>query len=205
MASSILIVEDHELVRLGLKSLIDSMELGDVAILEAGSLAEALQLYGENMATVQLVILDLNLPDSKGLSALQSFKKSYPAAPIIVLSGAAGASIAEEARLLGASHFLQKTTDLQFLSRFLAEKCQSNIMLGMASRAVRRQGESPPDRRMRLSPREVQILDLVLQGRSNQEIVDATALKLGTVKNYISGLLIIFGVPSRSKLISLLR
>jgi DNA-binding NarL/FixJ family response regulator len=199
-SQAILIVDDHELVRMGLRSMLDSMGLGKLGIIEVGTLKDALEAYGQAAASIQMVVLDLNLPDSKGLSALQAFKRAFPNARVIVLSGSVDESIAEEARVLGAANFLHKTGDVSLIGRALRGTRSDPVAARGAA------GESPQaDKRMRLSSREVEILDLVLQGRSNQEIVDATQLKMGTVKNYISGLLVVFGVSSRSKLISLFR
>jgi DNA-binding NarL/FixJ family response regulator len=206
--SLILFVDDHELLRVGLRSMLASMNLVDVRAIEAGSLQAGMDLYEKHAADINLVVLDLNLPDSKGLSALRIFKQRFPSARIVVLSGSGDAAISEEARVLGAESFLHKAGDLSLvgqLFRTLPAKSafMSATTVALQDAARKRAAESPE--RMRLSSREVEILDLVLQGRSNQEIADSIDLRLGTVKNYISGLFVVFGVSSRSKLISLFR
>jgi DNA-binding NarL/FixJ family response regulator len=200
---SILIVDDHELLRVGLCAVLDSMGLKPPRVFEASSLREALDIYSVHQDSISLVVLDLNLPDSKGLSALESFKRTYPSSRVVVLSGSVDESIAEEARTLGAARFLHKAHGLREIGQVLRE----NQSRGTATKtdSAAQQVNATAAKRMRLSAREVEILDLVLQGRSNQEIVDFTNLKMGTVKNYISGLLVVFGVASRSRLISLFR
>jgi DNA-binding NarL/FixJ family response regulator len=197
---AILIVDDHELLRIGLKSMLESMGFGGVEAIEASTLKEALAIYATRAPEIALVLLDLNLPDSKGLSALEVFKRSFPAARVVVLSGSVDASISGEARTLGAELFLHKAGDLRQIGQLF-----SDVNSNQRPPVPHSHRASAATNRMRLSAREVEILELVLQGRSNQEIVDTTGLRIGTIKNYISGLLVVFGVSSRSKLISLFR
>lgn len=202
-AVTILVVDDHELLRFGLRGILSSMGFDTPEIVEAATLSQALSLYEKHEASIRLVLLDLNLPDSKGLSALRTFKQRFPDARIVILSGTVDAAISEEARVLGAENFLHKAGDLSLIGRVLSAVSHGPASSGQPPIATRKTPQVPQS--MKLSSREVEILELVLQGRSNQEICDATDLKLGTVKNYISGLLVVFGAASRSKLISLFR
>ena len=119
IAPLILVVVDHELLRVGLRSMLQSMELGDAQIAEAGSLKEAIEIYEQNADSIRLVILDLNLPDSKGLSALQAFKQRFPRSRVVILSGSVDEAIAEEARVLGAEQFLHKAGNLRLIGKVL--------------------------------------------------------------------------------------
>jgi DNA-binding NarL/FixJ family response regulator len=199
MDTTVLLVEDHDLVRFGLATLLQSSVFGAVRVLEAGSLAQALGLYAANETDISLVVLDLNLTDVKGLAALTGFKARYPQARIVVLSGSVDDAIMDEALALGAERFLHKSNDVDRLAQELRD-CMTRSQDAID---VSTQIGSHRSKRLNLSQRELEILDLVLQGCSNQEIVDATGLKIGTIKNYISGLLVVFGVTSRSKLVSL--
>jgi DNA-binding NarL/FixJ family response regulator len=115
---------------------------------------------------------------------------------VVVLSGSVDDAISGEALALGATQFLHKTQDSARLGAALLRCVQ-----GAGSSST--EPSSVQSKRLSLSPRELEILDLVLQGCSNQEIADTTGLKLGTVKNYVSGLLVVFAAPSRAKLASL--
>ena len=197
----ILLVDDHALVRMSVVNLCAVVNR-ELEVLEATSLAAALMLYEKFQQSVELVLLDLNLPDSKGFAALLTLKRRFPQSRIVVLSGAFDDAVAAEACVLGAEKFLHKGADASVLTATLKE-----LMEPLFARATRDAGtpgrRSTPAPANSLSPREIEILNLVLQGKTNQEIVVATGLKLGTVKNYISGLFVVFGVPSRSKLVSL--
>jgi len=201
----ILLVDDHALVRMSVVSLCATVSK-DLQVLEATSLAAALDLYEKHEDSIDLVLLDLNLPDSKGFAAIQTLKRRFPRSRIVVLSGAFDDAVAAEACVLGAEKFLPKGSDPSVLTATLAELVDTGSFgkpmrdMHAANGAVRR---GSPSAATSLSPREIEILNLVLQGKTNQEIVGATGLKLGTVKNYISGLFVVFGVPSRSKLVSL--
>ena len=201
----ILLVDDHALVRMSVVSLCATVSK-DLQVLEATSLAAALSLYEKHEDSIELVLLDLNLPDSKGFAAIQTLRRRFPRSRIVVLSGAFDDAVAAEACVLGAEKFLPKGSDPSVLAATLADLVEpggfSKPARDMhAHNGATRRGS--PSAATSLSPREIEILNLVLQGKTNQEIVGATGLKLGTVKNYISGLFVVFGVPSRSKLVSL--
>lgn len=197
---SILVVDDHQLLRLGMRSTLDALGLDSTPMLEADNLKDALDLYRLHQHDTGLVILDLNLPDSKGLSGLQAFKHQFPAARIVVLSGTVDPAIAQEAQELGAEGFFPKSGDLGKLNSTLLRAVSASPTPARLPACAHRDSES-----LRLSERELEILELLLQGKTNQEIVELTDLRLGTVKNYISGLFVVFNVSSRSKLISLFR
>jgi DNA-binding NarL/FixJ family response regulator len=197
---AILVVDDHQLLRLGMRSTLNALGLASTPMLEAGNLKEALDLYRLHQQDTSLVILDLNLPDSKGLSALRTFKHQFPAAHIVVLSGTVDSVIAQEAQELGAEDFFPKSGKLEKLNATLLRAAHAGATFTQARVPIHRRTES-----MRLSERELAILEWVLQGKTNQEIVDLTHLRLGTIKNYISGLFVVFNVTSRTKLISLFR
>lgn len=217
---AILVVDDHELVRLGVRALLQAQcspsgEAVEVKVLEAGSLAEAIDLYESAQGAVDLVLLDLALPDTQGLSGLVEFHARYPAARIVVLSGSgttslAQSTIAQGALALGASAYIPKSTNLKEVVSFI-RACGllgSDAVDGLPrlSTAFIRP-EKPAHRRawQSLAPRQIQVLQWVLEGKTNKEIAEAAALAEGTVKNYVSTIFLLFGVRSRAQLISSLR
>jgi DNA-binding NarL/FixJ family response regulator len=202
---TILVIDDHELFRMGLCIVLNDARSEPVALLEADCLRAGMALYAERDAGIDLVVLDLNLPDGKGLYALETFRRAHPAARIVALTETVDAAVAEEARALGAEAVLHKACGADAF-RELAVAARRPL----AAAHDGWPGAMPPvtdcvSAQLRLTPRQVKILDLVLQGHPNQEIGAVTGLKTGTVKNHISWLLVVFGVPSRSRLISLFR
>lgn len=195
----ILLVEDHDLIRLGLVTVLERLCPGRLVIRPCGTLRQALLLFEDQQPGYDLVILDLNLPDTKGLESLRCFMSRFPTAHVVVLSGSADAAISEEAMAIGAHAYLHKTASIDVLGESI---------LQCLGRSQRERGtflrlDETQARRVSLRPKEIEVLNLVLQGYSNQEIGEATQLKLGTVKNYISVLLTTFNVSSRTKLVSL--
>jgi DNA-binding NarL/FixJ family response regulator len=207
---TILAIDDHELFRMGLRAVLDESHLEPTALLEADCLRSGIELYRERRAAIQLVVLDLNLPDSKGLSALEMFRRAHPEARIIALSESFDPGVAEEARALGALEVLHKACGVAVfrqITGFAAGRSMHNESADIHPTTHARVAPCAPGHgtSIRLTPRQLEILDLVLQGNSNQEIGNATGLKIGTVKNHISWLLVVFAVTSRSRLISLFR
>jgi DNA-binding NarL/FixJ family response regulator len=213
-----MIVDDHELVRLGLSSLIASEAGGEKrpVMLEAGSVAEALVLYALHQASLALVLLDLHLPDAHGLSGLREFLARFPGAPIAVLSGDGDPALKRQALQAGARAYLSKSGQLADVIAYLRTQglLDSLAISGPAHGApppvastqdAMRVVQTRDGERLRLTRRQADILDRMLAGQSNREIAEREHLTEGTVKNHASALLLIFGVRSRAQLISRLR
>ncbi len=201
-----MIVDDHELARLGLRTLLHSQVLvGERAlqIFEARTLGSALELYALNRADIDLVFLDLGLPDTQGVSALQVFAARFPDAAIVVLSGDASPSTRMQAMDLGAQAYLTKTGDLSEVVDYIQSL---GLIAGDSSgTAPHTQARVAPTLVRGLTPRQVEIFHWVLEGRSNREIAHLAGLSEGTVKNHVSTILLHFGARSRAQLISSMR
>jgi DNA-binding NarL/FixJ family response regulator len=207
-ARKVLLVDDHELVRIGVKTAYP--ELLGVAIdwLEAGTLEDAVQLYKEH-GNVDAVLLDLNLADSKGLQGLRMFLLAHPGARVAVFSGTHDEFVIRQASALGAAAYICKGTLPAQMRDTLVALLWPNGTAGARSATgalfPRMPTSAMYDRVSELGPRHLEILELVLSGCTNQEISNSTQLSLGTVKNYVSSLLLALDVRSRSHLISLFR
>lgn len=194
----ILVVDDHELVRLGLRALLQEQSCG-ACVHEARSLADALALYEAHASVLQLVLLDLDLPDAHGLDALVRFRRAFPQARVIVLSGTGNPSLVQGALALGAQAFLPKSGHLGEVLRYVRDNDLAAPAPGIGTHA------GGPGARQQLTPRQAEILDWLLAGKSNKEIAHLSHLSEGTVKNHVSTLLLEFGMRSRAQLISSLR
>lgn len=208
----ILVVDDHDLVRLGVRALVQSQTAPHspaVEVFEADTLARALALHAQKEESIGLVLLDLALPDTEGLSGLVAFHARHPAARIVVLSGSDDAAMAEGALARGALAFLPKSADLREVVSFiracgLLDVETAAALPGIASgrdplHGTRVTASEP------LTPRQMQVLQWVLEGKANREIAQLAHLSEGTVKNHVSTLLLLFGMRSRAQLISQLR
>jgi DNA-binding NarL/FixJ family response regulator len=204
----VLLVDDHELVRLGVKTSCAELFGMPIEWLEAQTLQDAVRIFGET-PNIDAVMLDLNLPDCKGLQGLRLFLQAHPAARVAVFSGTQDEFVVRQARAMGAVSYIGKGA----IATHLQETLVNLLWPGGATDA---RGPAAPlfprmpasamyDRVAELGPRHLEILELVLSGCTNQEISQSTQLSLGTVKNYVSSLLLALDVRSRAHLISLFR
>ena len=209
-APKLLLVDDHELVRLGVKTLYTDLQGVPIEWHEATSLREAIDLFARE-ADFDAVLLDLNLADCKGLQGLRQFLHAHPKARVAVFSGTQDEFVVRQARALGAVGYVGK-------GAMMAEMRETLSALVWPQGGPETRGPAPTstlfprfpssamyDRVAELGPRHLEILELVLSGCANQEISNAIGLSLGTVKNYVSSLLLALDVKSRSHLISLFR
>jgi len=206
----LLLVDDHELVRYGVKACYTELHGVPLEWLEATSLQDALELYAR-VPDIDAVLLDLNLADCKGLQGLRHFVREHPCARIAVFSATQDEFVVRQARALGAVGYVPKgavTTEIrEVLSALLWPQGGALVRSAGSCHALfpRFPSSSMYDRVAELGPRHLEILEMVLSGCTNQEISDSMALALGTVKNYVSSLLLALDVKSRSHLVSLFR
>lgn len=206
----VLMVDDHHMLRLGLRAL--SQAGGQLAVewLEVGNLGDAIRLYGEHPG-ISLVLLDLNLPDSKGLQGLKQFQSAHPLSQVAIFSATEDEFVVRQALALGAIGFLPKSASGEATLRLV-----ESLLAGLS--AVQDDpSRSPPGRSAgpgpgsglgrhprvaTLTPTQLRVLELVLAGMSNQEIAAECKLAVGTVKNTVSSIMLALDVHSRSHLIS---
>lgn len=209
-ARKVLLVDDHELVRVGVKTTYPELLGLTIDWLEASCLQDAIRIYGEH-PDIDAVLLDLNLADCKGLQGLRLFLAAHPKARVAVFSGTQDEFVVRQARALGAVGYVGKGA----LSADIRDTLLALLRVGSpadgrsrgaaASLYARLPASAMYDRVAELGPRHLEILELVLSGCTNQEISNSTQLSLGTVKNYVSSLLLALDVRSRSHMISLFR
>jgi DNA-binding NarL/FixJ family response regulator len=201
----VLLVDDHDLVRFGTSVLLESLEEVHCAITPCRSLDEARTACRES-GPFDLVLLDLNLPDAKGLQGLRTLLDDAPNVPFAMLTGTQDEFVIRQAQAMGAVGYLLKSWSPERLKealKSLLRPAAGPAAATIAQRFPKLAGSPHYDRVAELGPRHLQILELILEGCSNHEISKATELSLGTVKNYVSAILLALDVDSRSHLISL--
>jgi DNA-binding NarL/FixJ family response regulator len=200
----VLLVDDHDLVRFGTSLLLESLDAVQCTITPCRSLEEARTACREQ-GPFDLVLLDLNLPDAKGLQGLRTLLNDCPSIPFAMLTGTQDEFVIRQAQAMGAVGYLLKSWTPDRLKEALRSLLQpaGATKTTISERFPRLAGTSHYDRVAELGSRHLQILELILEGCSNQEISASTELSLGTVKNYVSAILLALDVQSRSHLISL--
>jgi DNA-binding NarL/FixJ family response regulator len=202
------VVDDHHMMRLGLKALAQTSGILTIDWIESANLDDALASH-RAAGHVDLVLLDLNLPDSKGLQGLRRFLNEFPAADIAVFSATEDEFVVSQALAMGAIGFVPKSSAPEATLR-LIESLLGGFRAGSVEAANGHGGSQSgvnaiQARAAMLSPTQHKVLELVLAGMSNQEIANECKLALGTVKNTVSSILLSLDVRSRSHLISVFR
>lgn len=194
----LLVVDDHELVRIGLRTAIRGRFGAHFEVTEAATLEEALSFLNTHAADTALLLLDLQLQDTRGLSGLRLVRRSFPALPVVIVSGSDDARIRQEALSHGAVAYVAKGAaagGVPALLETIAE-CAAGALPAVPMLAGRAEG-------VRLTDRQLQVLELVLAGHDNHAIATETGLVLGSVKNCVSSVFLAFNVRSRAELIAL--
>lgn len=186
----ILIADDHAVVRKGLQTLIAS-EPGMIMVGEAADGIEAV-LHARSLKP-DVILLDLMMPRLDGLGAIQQIKQENPAARILVLTSFAEDDKVFPAIKAGALGYLLKDSSPDQLLQAIRDSHQGKSSLDPAV-AVKliREINRPSDLPLSADPlteREINVLKLVAQGRTNQEIAEALVISERTVGNHISSIL----------------
>ncbi len=192
----ILVVDDHSLVREGLRQVLKGLD-EQVEVLEAPHCARAFEL-ADLHPDLDLVLLDYHLPDMNGLQALDVFGKQHPELPILMLSGVANPFIMRQVLAKGAAGFLTKSGLSHELLSALRLVLAGNVyvppdLLGDPGMSGAQEADEAPQ----LTPRQEEVLSLLLDGRSNKQISQDLALAEETTKNHVSKILRAFGVQTR--------
>jgi two-component system NarL family response regulator len=188
----VLIVDDHELVRDGLTKILTCHERMEV-VGQAAEGADAVRLFLQLRPDVTL--LDLSMPGMSGLEAISQIKGKFPNARIIVLSSHDHQEDIYRAIQAGASGYLLKDTSRQELFAAIEAVAAGKQFFPMAV-AQRLAGRITSDE---LTQRETEILQRIVNGKSNKEIAGELAVAEGTIKSHISNILNKLGVADRTQ------
>lgn len=213
MDYKILIVDDHGLVRAGLKPILDDALGGKCHILEAENLATTLDMIERHQDDLDLVLLDLTLPDAQGLTALDRVRERYPTVPLAVLSGQDDTHLIQAAYRQNISGFIIKNAKAEVLVSAVRLVLSGGVYIPpeLLTAAMNPASERKRTRAERiaesggsqLTPRQQEVLYLITKGCSNQEISESVGATIGTVKSHVVGILRALGVHSRTQAIHL--
>ncbi len=186
---TVLLVDDHEVVRVGLRSLL-SRERGIEVVGEAGTAAEAVAQAARLRPDV--IVMDVRLPDRSGVEACREIRSADPAVQIIMLTSYADEEAVLNSIMAGAAGYLLKQIRGQELVRAIESVAAGQSLLDPAvtqkvlEKVKRLASGGPPDEMTQLSAQERKVLALVAEGKTNKEIAAALGLSDKTVKNYLS-------------------
>jgi DNA-binding NarL/FixJ family response regulator len=196
----VLIVDDHEVVRLGLRSLLEQQPTMEV-VGEAATAAEAVALAESLLPDV--VLMDIRLPGVSGVEACRQIKARNPRVRVLILTSYADGQLLTDAIVAGADGYILKQVGSDALITALERVAAGENLLDPALtrqvfsrlKEAREQEELLAFRG--LSDQEMRILARIAEGKTNKEIGDELHLSEKTVRNYVSEILAKLGLSSR--------
>lgn len=200
-AIKVLLVDDHEMVRIGLAAVLGT-EDGIEVVGEAGSGEEGIRLAKEYNPDV--VLMDLVMDGMDGIETTKQLMKLYPDIKVIVLTSYLDDEKMYPVIEAGAFSYLLKTSRANEVADAIraAARGQSVLESQVASKMMNRfrnnaKGESPAYKE--LTEREMEVLRLLAQGKSNQDIADQLIIGIKTVKFHVTNILAKLGVEDRTQ------
>jgi len=206
----VLLVDDHVLIREALRGVLTELR-GDACVLEAADCRQTRQLV-EQHHDLDLILLDLTLPDGDGFSVLAELRERYPSIAVVVLSASDDRGDMARALDIGALGYIPKTTTREVMQGALRLVFSGGVYVppelltsggpspqysaprqtaGDPARAL------PPDHG--LTARQLEVLALLMQGKSNKAIARMLDLAEPTVKNHITAIFKALDVSSRTE------
>ena len=196
----VLLVDDHEVVRAGIKALLQAEE--DIVVVgEAGTMAEGVRRVGYDEPDV--VVLDVRLPDGSGVEACRDIRSRFPEVKVLMFTSFADEEALMSAILAGASGYVLKRVKMTELVNDIRRVGAGESLLDpeMTDRLFNRLRSGPQDDPLlsKLSKQERTIVGYIADGLTNREIAEKMFLAEKTVKNYVSNLLAKMGMSRRSE------
>ncbi|MGJ0484361.1 MAG: response regulator [Methylomicrobium sp.] len=214
----ILLVDDHPIFRVGAEFLLKEID-ASVEVMHASSCAEGISIAQQQ--SLNLVFLDLDLPDGSGLNALENMKNARPSLPVVVLSGSSDRQAIERALDLKAMGFVPKSENTDMLFAAFRSALAGGVFLPasflgkggygvpplacMEIKDVKNDSVRLPkpstSKDIGITPRQLDVLRLLVQGKPNKRIATSLDISVPVVKKHVSDLLAHFKVMSRTELV----
>ncbi|MGB7431145.1 MAG: response regulator transcription factor [Ahrensia sp.] len=201
MSTKILIADDHPLFRDAIKSALSGGSLGDVTMNEVGGFDEAMKVL-EAEPDMDLLLLDLSMPGTSGLSALVSVRAAFPALPVVIVSGTDDPSTVRRSIELGASGFISKQAGIDAIRAAVADVLAGEISMPADIDLGREHDPEVEDliQRIRtLTPQQARVLGMLAEGLLNKQIAYELSVSEATIKAHVSAVLQKLNVDSRTQ------
>jgi len=193
----ILVVDDHALVREGLRQVLKGLE-DNLEVLQAETCGQAFSM-AQTHGDLDLVLLDYHLPDMNGLAALAVFGENHPELPIVLLSGSANTQMMRQVLQAGAAGFVTKSCVSDELLRAVRSVLDGDIYLPQELKVAGMSDPSGPTAKPVLTQRQELVLRCLLDGLANREIAEQLHVSEETVKTHVTAILRHFDVQNRTQ------
>ncbi|ODU20002.1 MAG: DNA-binding response regulator [Sphingomonas sp. SCN 67-18] len=204
LVERVLIADDHALVRDGLRTVL-AVAFDACELFEASSIDEVIATI-EREADFDLVLLDLNMPGSKGLSGLAQLRDRYPSIPVVIVSGSSERGLVRSAIEGGASGFVSKSMKRSAIVDALRLVLAGEVFVPEQFEEASEESEEEADIGHRidtLTPQQKVVLQLLVAGRLNKQIAYELDVSMTTVKAHVSAILAKLKVFSRTQAVIL--
>ena len=196
MPIKVLLVDDHSVVRQGLRMFLN-LEEGLEVVGEAENGAEALERIGELQPDV--VLMDLMMPVMDGIEAIEKAKSQYPEVELVALTSVLEDRSVVKAVKAGAIGYLLKDTEADELCKSIKAAAAGKVQLSPEASTRLMKALQSGDPLEELTERELETLIALSQGKSNKDIADELFVTEKTVKTHVSNVLSKLGVKSRTQ------
>ena len=200
----LLIVDDHPVVREGLLAVLGQMESVS-GILTASDVDEALEAIGAHL-DLDAVLVDLSMPGIDGFSGIAAFGKLRPELPVIVISSSENPADVRRSLRAGALGYIPKSTPARAMMSAVQFVLEGNVYVppavfigGESADAPETLAANVPETPSQLTPRQLDVLRLMCDGRANKEIATALDLSDKTVKAHVTTIFKTLGVVNRTQ------
>lgn len=202
----VLVVDDHALIREALHSVLKQLNR-EAVIFEASNSQKAMRIVEEH-PDISFILLDINLPDRDGFSVLRELRERYATIAIVILSSSDDQDTVKRAFKLGALGFIPKTTEREVILNAIKLVFSGGVYIPSqmleetrSPRLIDEPAGRDSFKGIGLTDRQIEVLALLMKGRSNKVIARTLNMAVPTVKNHITAVLKTLGVASRTEAI----
>lgn len=200
-AINVMLVDDQTIIRDGIRSILESND--DIKVIgEAGNGQDAYQ--GAKDLKPDVILMDIRMPEVDGVEATRRIKGDFPQIVVIVLTTFDDDEYIIKAMTYGASGYLLKDINSEKLIQAIRDGVNGNIILPgrvaakITSRLTQTSSHASDMTLEDFTEREIDIIRLITEGKSNKEIAQTLYLSVGTIKNYISQIYLKIDVSDRA-------
>ncbi len=193
----ILIADDHALFRQGMIYILENMDQ-KVETLEASTSGKAIQLAKEH-PDITLALMDLRMPDMDGLDAMRLILNSVPTVPVVILTASERLTDMKQALDAGAMGYIAKSVAPAIMVGAIQLVLSGGIYIPPELMQHSRQVNMPGLSGIKLTPRQIEVLRLLVDGMANKEIARTLRLSEATVKAHVSSIFKVLDVSNRTQ------
>lgn len=191
-----LIVDDHALFREGLRAMLQSLDPA-LEVSEADSCEAGLAL--DEYIDFDLILLDHTLPGMNGVRGVRAFRQRYPTSPVLLVSASYAPALIDEALAAGARGFIPKSVSFAVMRDAIQQALLREVVVTPPGSG---HGSAPP---VALTPRQMDVLQLMRGGLTNKQIAQALGSSEYTVRSHVSAILQTLGVDTRTAAVTAAR